>query len=178
MAGEASARHIKILLQTTIVTTPNDWSIARFGRLTQLLRNEKHRDGRPVFDVVARDRSAAGSPDPVLSRLDASDFDELWLFAVDTGNGLTEEDCRAITRFREGGRGLMIARDHMDLGSSVCGLGGVGSVANITITVQVESRRARHDDEPGDDVREETADNHVQPRGRVVFDADAFLDDG
>jgi hypothetical protein len=125
VANEAAARHIKILLQTTIATTPNDWSIARFGRLTQLLRNEKHRDGRPMFEVVARDRTAQGTPDPVLSRLDSSDFDELWLFAVDTGNGLTDEDCTAITR--EGGRGLMVTRDHMDMGSSVCGLSGVGN---------------------------------------------------
>ena len=32
-------RAIKILLQTTIVTTPNDWSIARFGKLTQASSN-------------------------------------------------------------------------------------------------------------------------------------------
>ena len=119
-------RAIKILLQTTIVNTPNDWSIARFGKLTQLLREQRHADRQPVFEIVARDRAANGLPDPVLSRLDRSDFDELWLFAVDEGDGLTPEDCDAITRFREAGRGLMVTRDHMDLGSSVCYLGGVG----------------------------------------------------
>jgi hypothetical protein len=62
----------------------------------------------------------------VLSTLDRSDFDQLWLFAVDTGDGLTAEDCGAISRFRAGGGGLMVTRDHMDLGSSVCSLGGVG----------------------------------------------------
>lgn len=119
-------RAIKILLQSTIVTTPNDWSIARFGKLAQLLREQRHADGQPVFEVIARDRAVTGSADPVLSRLDRSDFDELWLFAVDEGGGLAPEDCEAITRFREAGRGLMVTRDHMDLGSSVCSLGGVG----------------------------------------------------
>jgi hypothetical protein len=79
-----------------------------------------------MFDVVARDRDPARQPDSLLSRLDKSDFDELWLFAVDTGNGLTAEDCEAITRFWAAGRGLLTSRDHMDLGSSLCGLGGVG----------------------------------------------------
>jgi hypothetical protein len=37
---------------------------------------------------MARDRTAPGSPDPILSTIDRSDFDELWLFAVDTGDGL------------------------------------------------------------------------------------------
>jgi hypothetical protein len=60
-------RAIKILLQTTIVTTPNDWSIARCGKLTELLREQRHANGQPVFEVVARDRTASGLPDPVLS---------------------------------------------------------------------------------------------------------------
>ncbi len=33
----------------------------------------------------------------------------------------------AISRFRAGGRGLMVTRDHMDLGSSICTLDGVGA---------------------------------------------------
>jgi hypothetical protein len=62
----------------------------------------------------------------LLSTIDQSDFDQLWLFAVDTGDGLTDEDCAAISRFRANGRGLLVTRDHMDLGSSVCSLGGIG----------------------------------------------------
>ena len=50
----------------------------------------------------------------------------MWLFAVDVGDGLPVEDCEAITRFRRNGGGFMVTRDHMDLGSSVCNLGGVG----------------------------------------------------
>jgi hypothetical protein len=117
---------IKVLLQTTNPTTADDWSIARFSRIGQLLRDQTLAGGQPQFDVVMRNREPLGAPDSVLSTLDRSDFDELWLFAVDVGDGLTEEDCGGISRFRRGGRGLMVTRDHMDLGSSVCNLGGVG----------------------------------------------------
>jgi hypothetical protein len=118
---------IKVLLQTTIPTTRDDWSIARFGMLAKLLSEQRDADGSPLFEVTARDRDALGSTDAVLSTLDKSDFDEMWLFAVDTGDGLTPEDCRAIAEFRGGGRGLLVTRDHMDLGCSVCRLSGVGA---------------------------------------------------
>lgn len=116
----------KILLQTTIPTTEDDWSIARFGRLAALLRDARDESGNALYDVTARDRDPPGKPDSVLSTIDRSDFDQLWLFAVDTGDGLAEEDCAAISRFRKNGGGLLVTRDHMDLGSSVCTLGGVG----------------------------------------------------
>ena len=116
----------KILLQTTIPTTEDDWSIARFGSLAALLREARDETGNALYNVTARDREPPGRPDSVLSAIDGSDFDELWLFAVDTGDGLTEEDCAAISRFRRNGGGLFVTRDHMDLGSSVCTLGGVG----------------------------------------------------
>jgi len=116
----------RILLQTTIPPANDDWSIARFSRLAQLLRDFRDEDGDRVFEVTARDRTTAGGMDPVLSTLDESDYDALWLFAVDTGDGLSTEECAAIGRFRRGGGGLVVTRDHMDLGSSVCTLGGVG----------------------------------------------------
>ena len=116
----------KVLLQTTIPTAADDWSIARFSRLGALLAEQRDADGNPLYAVTARDRDPLGQPDSLLSALDRSDFDQLWLFAVDTGDGLTKEDCAAISRFRRSGRGLLVARDHMDLGSSVCTLGGVG----------------------------------------------------
>jgi len=117
---------IKILLQTTIPTTEDDWSIARFSLLARHLRNQRDSDGAPAFAVTVRDREPVGAPDTVLAKLDDSDFDQLWLFAVDVGNGLTGEDCEGIARFRRSGGGLLVTRDHMDLGSSVCSLGGVG----------------------------------------------------
>lgn len=120
-------RAIKILLQCTIPTTADDWSIARFSRLGKVLRDERGSQGEPLFEVSMRDREPHGPPDSILSALDRSDFDELWLFAVDVGGGLTPEDCHAISEFRRKGRGLLVTRDHMDLGACVCDLAGVGA---------------------------------------------------
>jgi hypothetical protein len=117
----------RILLQTTIPYVADDWHIGRFRLLREHLASMRDADGLPLFEVTARDRDPPGAPDRVLSRLDASPFDELWLFAVDTGDGLSPEDCQAIGRFRRRGGGLLVTRDHMDLGSSVCTLGGVGA---------------------------------------------------
>jgi len=116
----------KILLQTTIPATEDDWHIGRFSLLRDYLAGLRDDEGAPLFEVVARDRARPGGPDPLLSTIDDSDFDALWLFAVDVGDGLDPADCAAIGRFRQRGGGLMVTRDHMDLGSSVCSLGGVG----------------------------------------------------
>ena len=121
-----AARPARILLQTTIPTTKDDWSIARFSQLGALLSAARDDQDRPLYDVTMRDRATARGPDPVLSTIDDSDFGQLWLFAVDTGEGLSPEDCAAISRCRARGRGLLITRDHMDLGSSVCTVEGLG----------------------------------------------------
>ncbi len=117
---------INILLQTTIEPVENDWHIGRFSMLRDYLGSLRAPDGSPLFNVTARDRDTPGLPDPVLSSLDRSPYDELWLFAVDTGNGLHEADSAGILRFRARGGGLMITRDHMDLGCSVCSLSVLG----------------------------------------------------
>jgi len=138
---------LRILLQSTIPTTANDWHIGRFSLLRDYLTEQTDTDGSKLFDVVARDREATGSPDPILSTLDTSDFDELWLFAVDTGDGLHADDCEAISRFRHRGGGLLVARDHMDLGCSVRFLLGVGSANRFhTHNVDPEPSRRRPDD--------------------------------
>jgi hypothetical protein len=118
---------INVLLQTTIEHTTNDWHIGRFSMLREYLASLKASDGSPLMRVTARDRKTVGVPDPVLSSLDRSVYDELWLFAVDIGDGLHEEDRAAILRFRARGRGLLVTRDHMDLGCSICALGPVGT---------------------------------------------------
>jgi hypothetical protein len=134
-------RAIKVLLQSTIPTTADDWSIARFSQLGRTLREERGLQGQPLFEVTMRDREPIGAPDSVLSTLDRSDFDELWLFAVDVGDALTPEDCRGISEFRRQGRGLMVSRDHMDLGSSVCNLAGVGAAHHFhTRNVDLDGR--------------------------------------
>jgi hypothetical protein len=120
-------KSINVLLQTTIEHTANDWHIGRFSMLREYLASLQSSNGRPLFRVTARDRDKVGAPDPVLSSLDRSDYDELWLFAVDTGDGLHADDRAGILRFRGRGGGLLVTRDHMDLGNSVCGLGPVGA---------------------------------------------------
>ncbi|MBD0372231.1 MAG: hypothetical protein ICV60_15420 [Pyrinomonadaceae bacterium] len=119
---------IRILLQTTIPTTEDDWHIGRFSLLREHLASLKDEATGRRLEVLARDREEdARGNDPVLSALDSSDFDELWLFAVDAGDGLSKEDCAGITRFRQRGGGILATRDHQDLGSSICTIGGVGS---------------------------------------------------
>src|SRR5438876_6482183 len=119
---------IRILLQATIPHVENDWSIERFSLLREYLSSLSGADdGRPV-QVMARNReeNAAGD-DVLLSGLDRQDLDELWLFAVDPGNGLSVKDCESITRFRQRGGGILTTRDHQDLGSSICTIGGIGA---------------------------------------------------
>src|ERR1700754_4885942 len=118
---------IHILLQTTIPNTEDDWNVGRFSLLREHLASIRNGDETPVYKVTARNRELnSEGNDALLSVLDTSDVDELWLFAVDTGEGLTVADCQGITRFHQRGGGIMATRDHADLGSSLCTLGGVG----------------------------------------------------
>jgi hypothetical protein len=75
-------------LQTTIPTAEDNWHVGRFFT-TQTTRILKDASGNPLVEVTARDRqkNTAGD-DPVLTQLDASQFDQFWLFAVDLGEGL------------------------------------------------------------------------------------------
>ena len=120
-------RPINVLLQTTIVPTANDWHIGRFSMLRDYLASLTAPDGRPLFYVTARDRDPVGTPDSVLASLDRSEYDEAWLFAVDTGDGLDDADRAGILRFRARGGGLLVTRDHMDLGCSICQMGSLGA---------------------------------------------------
>lgn len=137
----------KILVQTTIAPTTDDWAITRFSQMVRLLEDQRDAHGRPAFDVRARDRASGGAPDSVLSTLDISDVDVLWLLAVDVGDGLHEQECRAIERFRQRGGGLLVTRDHMDLGSSVCGLAGIGLAHHFhSRNPEPDARRRVNDD--------------------------------
>ncbi len=118
---------IRILLQTTIPSIEDDWNIGRFSLLRDHLASLKDENGKTLCTVTARNRETdTKGNDVVLSVLDTTDFDELWLFAVDAGDGLSVADCQGITRFRQRGGGIFATRDHQDLGSSLCTLGGVG----------------------------------------------------
>lgn len=117
---------VRILLQTTIPATEDDWSIERFSLLADHLASIKNGAGQ-AYEVTTRNRETNDDGDDiVLNALDTTDFDQLWLFAVDTGTGLSAADCQGITRFRQRGGGILTTRDHQDLGSSLCTLGGVG----------------------------------------------------
>lgn len=135
---------INILLQTTIPPIADDWNIDRFSLLRDHLASVKNDSNEPLFNVTTRNRETnAEGDDVVLSKLDETDFDELWLFAVDTGDGLTVADCQGITRFRQNGGGIMATRDHQDLGSSLCTLGGVGR-AHFFHSQHLEPDSSRH----------------------------------
>jgi len=139
---------LKILLQTTIEFTEDDWHIGRFSMLHEHLASLRDEDGSTLYDVTARNRKTNGTDDDVvLSRLGETDFDQLWLFAVDVGDGLTTADCEGITQFRQRGGGILSTRDHHDLGSSLCTLGGVGAAHyfNSKNPDPDESRHVRDD---------------------------------
>ena len=121
------SKQTQILLQTTIGPIEDDWNIDRFSLLRDHLSSITDTQGKQLYKVTARNREVdADGNDPVLSELDQTEFDQLWLFAVDSGDGLSVADCEGITRFRQRGGGIFTTRDHQDLGSSLCTLGGVG----------------------------------------------------
>jgi hypothetical protein len=112
----------RILLQTTIPYTEDDWNVRRFSLLAAELEKAGHQ-------VTARDREPdARGNDPVLSTLSRDNYDELWLMGVDTGDGLGEDDVKGVLRFRDAGGGILTARDHADLGSCIRNLDSLGVV--------------------------------------------------
>ncbi len=83
----------------------------------------------------------------MLSVLDTLDYDQLWLMAVDTGDGLSPGDAAGIMRFRERGGGVLTARDHQDLGSCLVCLGSIGQLNHF------------HNQNPEADARRDDQDN-------------------
>jgi hypothetical protein len=129
---------IQILLQTTIPFAADDWHIGRFSLLKDHLESLTDFNGNPLFEVTTRDRETdEEGNEPVLSRLDSSDLD-----------GLSITDCEGITRFRQRGGGILTTRDHQDLGTSLCTLGGIGR-AHFFHTKNPEPDQSRHiEDDP------------------------------
>src|SRR5262245_39687885 len=138
-------RTVRILIQTTTPARPDDWSIESLALLGEHLGSLRERGIR--FDVTARNREAGpDGSDPVLVSLDRSPYDELWLFALDMGDGITVAECKAITRFRQRGGGILATRDHADMGSSLCGLAGIGAAhhSHSPTPAPALERRAAH----------------------------------
>jgi hypothetical protein len=123
------SKPIRILLQTTVPSNNDDWGIDRLSMLRDYLVSLTDDAGNPACDVVARDRQLnANGDDPILSTLGDADFDELWLFALDMGDGLSSNDCAGITAFHRSGGGILTTRDHQDMGICLCGLGEIGAL--------------------------------------------------
>ena len=117
----------RILLKTTIRAAPDDWHVGRFSLLAGHLASLR-RSGQSIYEVTARDRVANESGDDLdLGRLAAGDFDQLWLIAADDSGALTPADVENIAIFRARGGGVMLTRDHQDLGSSLARLGPLGA---------------------------------------------------
>ncbi len=119
---------LRILLQTTLLPTDvNDWTMPSFSLLIDYLSSLKDDQGKPLIELTARDRTPdAEGNDPFLSHLNRQDFDELWLFALDVGGGLSPADCEGITRFHREGGGILTTRDHQDMGISMSPLPTLG----------------------------------------------------
>ncbi len=135
---------IHILLQTTIPSAEDDWNIGRFSLLADHLASIKDESGAWLYEVTTRNRETnAQGDDVVLSELHNSHIHQLWLFAVEVGQGLTTNDCSGITRFYQRGGGLLTTRDHQDLGGSLCTLGGIGR-AHFFHSNNLDPDRSRH----------------------------------
>ena len=135
---------IHILLQTTIPSVEDDWTIDRFSLLADHLASIKDESGARIYEITTRNRETnAQGDDVLLSELDNSHFHQLWLFAVEVGNGLTPPDCGGITRFYQRGGGLLTTRDHQDLGASLCTLGGIGR-AHFFHSNNLDPDQSRH----------------------------------
>jgi hypothetical protein len=99
---------MSIRLRTTIVTTREDWSIARIELLANFLREEKDGVRTALFAVSTSDTEPLESADPVLSILNREDFDAMWLAATDMGAGLRPGKCTAISQSHRSDRGLLV----------------------------------------------------------------------
>jgi hypothetical protein len=130
----------KILLHTTIPFAEDDWNVSRFSLLREALVADGH-------EVVARNEvlDEYGN-DHVVTRLPESDFDQLWLMAVDTGDGLTQAESDAVIKFRKRGGGVVTARDHQDLGLCLRHLGSLGRINHFN-TYNLEPGRTQNDDQ-------------------------------
>jgi hypothetical protein len=119
---------MRILLQTTLSAgTTDDWTIGNFSLLEAYLASLVDLDGKPLYDVIGRDRQPDRmGNDPVLSNLSRSQFDQIWLFALDIGDGLSKTDAEGINRFHAQGGGVMATRDHQDMGICMTALPQIG----------------------------------------------------
>jgi len=119
---------IPILLKTTIGAVADDWNVGRFSLLAAHLRSLQDARGQLRYEVAARDRSeSAAGDDRDLAQAAMGAYAQLWLIATDTVGALTETDSENIARFRRAGGGMLLTRDHQDLGACLAKLGALGA---------------------------------------------------
>lgn len=131
---------MNILLQTTIEHTPDDWHIGRFSLLAETLRRD--------HQVTARNLQRL-EVDSTLANLDPKQFDQVWILAVDGGDGLNSAEIEGLSRYWSKGGGLLIARDHADMGACLFQVGPIGQAHHFHSTNPDpdEARRCRDDAE-------------------------------
>ena len=138
----------RILVKTTIGPVADDWNVGRFSLLTAHLRSLKDSSGRALFGVVARDRSENQQGDDTdLVQLANGAYDQLWLIGADETGALTSADVENVAQFRRRGGGILLTRDHQDLGACLTRLGALGATQYFQTSNPDpdESRRCRDD---------------------------------
>jgi hypothetical protein len=118
----------RILIKTTIRPAADDWHIGRFSLFADHLRSLKDPRGNPLYSVLGRDRIENERGDDVdLQPLADGAHDQLWLIGADVTGALTAGDVDSVERFRRRGGGVLLTRDHQDLGACLTRLGGLGA---------------------------------------------------
>jgi len=138
----------RILVKTTIGPVADDWHVGRFSLLTEHLRSLKDSSGGALYDVVARDRSENQNGDDAdLAQLANGAYDQLWLIGADETGALTSGDIEAVAQFRRRGGGILLTRDHQDLGACITRLGALGATQYFQTSNPDpdEARRCRDD---------------------------------
>lgn len=137
-----------ILLKTTLQYAEDDWHMGRFSKLIALLTGLRDDADQPLYRVIARDRiEDTRGIDLDLLNLTAADVDQLWLFALDTEGVLKDKEIAAIEAFRARGGGLLLTRDHQDMGVSLLGLDVVGQAHHFhSANPEPDTERCVRDD--------------------------------
>ena len=118
----------RILLKTTIGPIVDDWNVARFSLLAGHLGTRLDSGGNALYEVTAHDRLDDGSgADIDLAQCATGAYEQLWLIAVDNTGALTAADIANIAQFRKLGGGILLTRDHQDLGACLARLESIGA---------------------------------------------------
>src|SRR5262249_30312349 len=147
-SSDEEASMNRILFKTTIPFIEDDWHVGRFSLVQRHLRSLIGADGSARYQVDARDRVENGAGDDVDLR-DAGEgaYDQMWLVGTASTGALTQGDVDAIDRFRRSGGGLLLTRDHQDLGSCLCRIPIVGMAEHFQrVNPETEASRRRVDD--------------------------------